>query len=108
MKTVLVLIGCLLMATTTRALDPTIAPSKNRPFVGMTMDHARSYYGRPYHSAIVDGEERWYYFLKFSEVYGRAFVPFRFDSDNVHYGSITFGPDKKVKSFDWNRTVLNN
>ena len=70
----------------------------------MTMHEALAYYGEPFHRAVVDGNERWFYYLKFLEVYGRVLVPFRFDSDNVHLGSMTFGPDKKVKSYDWVQT----
>ena len=83
------------------ALDHSIAPSKKPPAVGMTMSHALAYYGEPFHRAVVDGRERWFYHLKFAEVYGRAMVPFRFESDNVTLGSLTFGPDRKVVSFDW-------
>ncbi len=106
MKKCVLLFCCLFILSTARGLDPTIAPSKKRPFVGMTMESARSYYGEPFHHAVVNGQERWYYFLKFSEVYGRAFVPFRFDSDDVRFGSITFGQDKKINSVDWNPIVL--
>ena len=67
----------------------------------MTMSHTLAYYGEPFHRAVVDGNVTWYYHLKFAEVYGRAIVPFRFESDNVRLGIITFGPDKKIRSFDW-------
>ena len=104
MKLALAVLCSLLMTPTLWALDPSIAPSKHRPAVGMTMHEALAYYGEPFHRAVVDGNERWFYHLKFLEVYGRALVPFRFDSDNVHLGSMTFGPDKKVKSYDWVQT----
>ena len=47
------------------------------------------------------GGERWYYRLKFNEVYGRAFVPFYYDSPNVRWGSIDFGPDGRARAYDW-------
>ncbi len=107
---VLLAVLCLGLLTITRALalDPTTAPEKHRPYVGMAMDQALAYYGAPFHRANVEGGERWYYHLKFAEVYGRAFVPFWFDSDNVRLGSITFGADRKVKSVDWNAVVLHH
>ena len=79
----------------------TTAPSKRRPVVGMTKDDAKSYYGTPFTQMSLAKGERWYYRLKFNEVYGRALVPFYFDSPNVRWGSIDFGPDGRVKAFDW-------
>ena len=101
MKLLLVVLCSLLMVPAARALDPSIAPSKKPPTVGMTMSRALAYYGEPFHRAVVGGREQWFYHLKFAEVYGREIVPFRFESDNVTMGSITFGPDKKVVAFDW-------
>ena len=106
MKIVLSILCALLFAPHVQAFDPTTAPSKKPPVIGMTMDHALAYYGEPFHRVVVDGTEQWYYHLKFAEVYGRAFVPFRFDSDDVRMGRITFGRNRKITSFDWSRTVL--
>ena len=89
------------MASAAQALDPSISASKKPPVIGMTMSRALAYYGEPFHRVVMDGSERWFYHLKFAEVYGRAFVPFEFDSDNVQLGSITFGLDKKIRSIDW-------
>ncbi len=80
----------------------TTSPPKDRPAIGMTRARATAYYGAPFmRGAIENGGERWYYRLKFNEVYGRAFVPFYFDSPNVRWGSIDFGPDGRVRAFDW-------
>ena len=79
----------------------TTSAPKDRPSVGMTKARTAAYYGEPFlRGAIKDGE-RWYYRLKFNEVYGRAFVPFYYDSPNVRWGTIDFGPDGRVRGFDW-------
>ncbi len=80
----------------------TTSPAKDRPVIGMTKARAETYYGVPFtRGTIENGGERWYYRLKFNEVYGRALVPFYFDSANVRWGSIDFGPDGRVRGFDW-------
>ena len=71
----------------------------------MTKDEVTAYYGAPYHRVVSGPDEQWYYKLKYSEVYGRAMVPFEVDSDNVTLGSITFGADGRVKRYDWAHTV---
>ena len=102
-KLALAVLCSLWMASAVQALDHSTAPSKKPPVIGMTMSDALAYYGEPYRRAVVNGNATWFYYLKFAEVYGRAIVPFRFESDNVRLGSITFGPDKKIRSSDWQR-----
>ena len=84
----------------------TTSVPKDRPVVGMTKEKARSYYGAPFTQMALPKGERWFYRLKFDEVYGRAMVPFYYDSYNVRWGSIDFGLDGRVMSSDWRRVVL--
>ncbi len=69
----------------------------------MTKRQVSTYYGEPFHRVGSGQGEMWFYRLKFDEVYGRAWVPFQFDSYNIYPGTITFDAAGKVKSFDWNR-----
>ena len=93
------------LAPSARSIDPWTGPTRKPPHHGMTKAAAAAYYGEPYHRVASGRDERWYYRLKYSEVYGKAWVPFEFDSDNVRLGSITFGPDGKIKGYDWKHTV---
>ncbi len=79
----------------------TTGAPKERPVMGMTKAKAKAYYGEPFTQMALSNGERWYYRLKFNEVYGRALVPFYFDSANVRWGSIDFGSDGRVKALDW-------
>ena len=79
----------------------TTSAPKDRPVVGMTKARAAAYYGEPFVTGAIENGERWYYRLKFNEVYGRALVPFYYDSPNVRWGSIDFGPDGRARGFDW-------
>ena len=72
----------------------------------MTKDKAKSYYGAPFTQMALSDGERWYYRLKFDEVYGRAMVPFYYDSLNVRWGSIDFGRDGRIRSFNWRAPSL--
>ena len=83
----------------------TSSPPKTAPTVGMTKDRAQTYYGEPFTRSVDKNGERWYYRLKFDEVYGRAWVPFYYDSPNVRWGTIDFGPDGRVRGYDWVRTA---
>lgn len=85
-----------------QAQDMTISPSKKPPFLGMTKAQALARYGEPWHHAAVPQGEQWFYHLKFAEVYGRAFVPFWYSSENVNLGVITFGPKGTVTRYAWN------
>ena len=69
----------------------------------MTKAQVFDRYGEPFHRGRVDGQEVWYYRLKFDEVYGRALVPFGDSSDNVSIGTLTFGPQATVVRYYWRR-----
>ena len=86
------------------SIDSSTSYSRKPPHRGMTMAQVSAYYGQPYRRIGSGEEEQWVYRLKFAEVYGKAWVPFEFDSDNVTLGTITFGPDGKVRRYDWRRT----
>ena len=77
--------------------------SKPPPHVGMTREEAHKLYGEPFQRAAVANGERWWYRLKYNEVYGRAWVPFMTNSDNVRLGNVEFGPNGRVRAFDWQR-----
>lgn len=83
------------------ANNGTTSAPKDRPTLGMTKARAAAYYGEPFTKGVIENGERWYYRLKFNEVYGRALVPFYYDSPNVRWGSIDFGPDGRARAFDW-------
>ncbi len=70
----------------------------------MTKAQVAAYYGEPFQRVGFGEDERWFYRLKFNEVYGKAWVPFEFDSDNVSPGSVTFDAAGKIKSYDWRHT----
>ena len=92
------------LAGLARGQEMSISPPKKPPFLGMTKAQALARYGEPWHhSAGPQGGEQWFYHLKFSEVYGRAFVPFWYSSENVNLGVITFGPKGTVTRYHWNR-----
>lgn len=85
--------------------DPTSRPYKQPPFLGMTQAQVFARYGEPYHRVVTEKGPQWYYRLKFGEVYGREFVPFQYDSDNVYLGVITFDPAGSVRRIVWNHSV---
>ena len=106
MKTLLLAVFLLGLAAGPAAADSsnngTTSAPKDRPTLGMTKAQAAAYYGQPFTRGPVEhGGERWYYRLKFNEVYGRAFVPFYYDSPNVRWGSIDFGADGRARAYDW-------
>ena len=106
MKKFLVTLGCLaLFIPTVWSIDAWTGPTRKAPHHGMTKSEVAAYYGEPYRRVGSGLNEHWYYRLKFSEVYGKTWVPFEFDSDNVTLGIITFGPDGKVKRYDWTHAV---
>ena len=77
---------------------------KPPPRIGMTREEVRKRYGEPFQRVVRTDGERWWYRLKFDEVYGRAWVPFMTSSDNVRLGNIEFGPNGRVRALDWQRT----
>ena len=107
MKTMLALLGGILALTAGTSSAQTdydnlsASRSKRAPHVGMTMAETLARYGEPFNRVSRASGERWVYRLKFNEVYGRAWVPFFIDSDNVRLGTIDFGQDHRVRTFDW-------
>lgn len=93
-------------ATAESTHNGTTSEPKDRPVIGMTMDKAKSYYGAPFTQMTLPHGVRWYYRLKFDEVYGRAMVPFYYSSPDVRWGFIDFGADGRAKAFDWHHAVL--
>ena len=105
-KKFVVMLGLLLtFSSVAWAIDPWSGPTRKAPRHGMTRAEALDYYGEPYRRVVSGQDELWYYRLKFSEVYGKAWVPFEFDGDNVRLGSITFGLDGKIRCYDWTHAV---
>ena len=106
-RLLILLAGWLLAAPSLRAQTDwdnlSASRSKPRPHVGMTREEAHKVYGEPFQRVAVANGERWWYRLKFGEVYGRAWVPFMTNSDNVHLGNVEFGPNGRVRAFDWRR-----
>ncbi len=77
---------------------------KAPPRVGLTREEARKRYGEPFQRVVSAKGERWWYRLKFDEVYGRALLPFMTSSDNIRLGFIEFGLDGRAQAFDWPRS----
>ncbi len=104
-RSILIILFCVAaFCATTRASDSTSRPYKPRPRLGMTEAEVVSRYGEPYHRVITEGRAVWYYRLKFGEVYGKEFVPFQYDSDNVYLGVINFDANGRIHSLVWNHS----
>lgn len=117
MKTIpVILLGlavCLTSCATPPAPGPALAkpaPKKGDisneeaerpPFIGMTKAQALARYGDPKRNTLTDEGEQWVYILNFGEMMGRAFIPFNFKPTMVRTGVLIFGPDGKVKKFNW-------
>jgi hypothetical protein len=71
------------------------------PFIGMTKAQALARYGEPKKHTITDEGEQWVYILNFGEVMGKALIPFNFKVTPIRTGLIVFGPDGRVKKFNW-------
>lgn len=104
----LILLCVLALCPVGRAANTVSAPSKPRPFVGMTRAQALKLYGEPFQRGTVKEGERWVYQLKFGEVYGRARVPFADSSRNIFLGLITFDARGRVRTYDWTHTVAHS
>ncbi len=113
MKTLCTLIAMALFAagaTSTLAKDPR-GPAKRGdisnpeaerpPFIGMTKEQALARYGEPKKHTITEEGEQWVYILNMGEVIGKAFIPFNFKPTVPRTGVITFGPNGRVKKFNW-------
>jgi outer membrane protein assembly factor BamE (lipoprotein component of BamABCDE complex) len=75
--------------------------SEKPPFVGMTKGQVLARYGEPKRHTITDEGEQWVYLLNFGEVMGKALIPFNFSPTPIRTGVIVFGPDGRVKKFNW-------
>ena len=73
------------------------------PFVGMTKAQALARYGEPKKRTTTDEGENWVYILNFGEVMGKALIPFNFKPTPIRTGVLVFGPDGRVKKFNWDK-----
>ncbi|MGH8095518.1 MAG: hypothetical protein ACREIF_18965 [Chthoniobacterales bacterium] len=67
----------------------------------MTKAEALAIYGEPKKRRMSDEGEEWVYILNMGEVIGKAFIPFNFKPTDVRTGTLSFGPDGRVKKFTW-------
>lgn len=67
----------------------------------MTKAQVLARYGEPKRRTITDEGQQWVYVLNFGEVVGKAFIPFNFKPTPIRTGVIIFGPDERVKKFNW-------
>lgn len=88
-------------ATTAKKGDISNEEAEKQPFIGMTKAQALARYGDPKKHTITDEGEQWVYLLNFGEMMGRAMIPFNFKPTVPRTGVLTFGPDGKVKKFNW-------
>jgi hypothetical protein len=105
--------GCLTNCQTTStapaasaASQPAVGDISNEqaeqpPFVGMTKAQALARYGEPKKHTVTEKGEGWIYILNIGEVIGKAMIPFNFHQPAVRTGTLIFGPDNKVKEFQW-------
>ena len=72
------------------------------PHIGMSKGQVLAQYGRP--RAISEGErgEMWVYLLNGGEIATKALIPFYLPV-RPRFGRVFFGPDDRVKNFDWQR-----
>jgi hypothetical protein len=73
------------------------------PFIGMTKAQALARYGHPKRQTMTDEGENWVYILNMGEVIGKAMIPFNFHQPAVRTGVLIFGPDGRVKKFNWDK-----
>ena len=83
------------------------AEENKPPFIGMTKAQALARYGEPKQQTVTDEGEQWTYLLNFGEVMGKALIPFNFKPTTIRTGTLTFGPDGKVKKFRWDTGAQN-
>ncbi|HKP45357.1 MAG TPA: outer membrane protein assembly factor BamE [Pyrinomonadaceae bacterium] len=84
-------------ATTAKPGDPEDRP----PVVGMTKAQVLARYGKPKTQTVTDDGERWTYVLNIGEFVGKHMIPFFFSTQTLRFGVIFFGPDERVKKFNW-------
>ena len=78
-----------------------IDESDKAPFIGMTKAEALARYGEPKTHTVTDEGERWTYVLNMGEFIGKHMIPFFFSEQGIRTGVLIFGPDGRVKKFDW-------
>ncbi len=66
----------------------------------MTKAQVLAQYGEPKAKSISEKGENWVYLLNFGEMMGKALIPFH-PLVPPRTGSITFGPDGHLKTFEW-------
>lgn len=120
MKTLSIIIATALLAVggtrTTFAKDPrggsgrlgdiSNPEAERPPFIGMTKAQALARYGEPKKHTITDEGESWVYVLNTGEMIGKAFIPFNFKPTIARTGVLVFGPNGKVKKFNWDAEPL--
>jgi hypothetical protein len=77
--------------------------AESPPFIGMTKAQALERYGEPKKHTLTDEGENWVYVLNFGEVMGKALIPFNFKPTPIRTGVLIFGPDGRVKKFNWDK-----
>jgi hypothetical protein len=78
------------------------APEADKPpFIGMTKAQALARYGEPKKRTLTDDGENWVYLLNLGEVFGKALIPFNFKPTQIRTSVLIFGPDGRVKKFNW-------
>lgn len=75
--------------------------AEQQPFIGMTKEQALARYGEPKKHTVTEEGESWIYLLNMGEVIGKAFIPFNFKPTMARTGVLIFGPDGRVKKFNW-------
>lgn len=75
--------------------------AENPPFIGMTKAQALARYGEPKKRTLTDEGENWVYLLNLGEVFGKALIPFNFKPTQIRTSVLIFGPDGRVKKFNW-------
>lgn len=73
------------------------------PFIGMTKAQAIARYGEPDKQTVTPEGEQWRYVLNMGEFVGKHMIPFFFSSQQLRFGILIFGPDGKVKRFQWDK-----
>jgi hypothetical protein len=75
--------------------------SEKPPFIGMTKAQAQARYGEPKKRTVTDEGEQWTYILNMGEFIGKHMIPFFFSEQQLRYGVLIFGPNGKLKKFQW-------
>jgi hypothetical protein len=71
------------------------------PFIGMTKAQVQARYGEPKKRTVTDEGEQWTYILNMGEFIGKHMIPFFFSEQQLRYGVLIFGPNGKLKKFQW-------